>query len=78
MRAVGRVWNMARKHQLPPELVLLAAIIAQAREDARRGDSQAADWLRGWDSEPQRANSGLTVAVFSGKMLMRMEILISI
>ncbi len=46
MAGVGRVWNMARKHQLPPELVLLAAIVGQAMEDARKGSIEAREWLR--------------------------------
>ena len=45
MAAVGRVWNMARKHQLPSELILLAAIVAQAVADAKRGDIEALRWL---------------------------------
>ena len=47
MTPVGRVWFCARKHQLPGALTLLAAIVAQAVVDARRGDVRAADWLRG-------------------------------
>ena len=46
MTPVGRVWFCARKHQLPSELILLAAVIAQAVVDAKRGDVRAADWLR--------------------------------
>ena len=45
MTATGRVWNCARKHQLPAEFVLLAAVIAQAVVDARRGDIEALRWL---------------------------------
>ena len=43
---VGRVWFCARKHQLPSELLLLAAVVAQAVVDARRGDKTAVDWLK--------------------------------
>ena len=46
MGAVVRVHSMAKKYQLPPELVLLAAIVAQARDDAQRGNLWAVDWLR--------------------------------
>ena len=45
MGAVVRVHSMAKKYQLPPELVLLAAIVAQARDDAQRGNPWAARWL---------------------------------
>ena len=47
MTATGRVWNCARKHQLPAELVLLAAVIAMAVQDAKRGDVEALRWLHG-------------------------------
>ena len=46
MASVGRVWNCARKHQLPAELLLLAAIVAQAKDDALRGNQSAAEWLK--------------------------------
>lgn len=42
---VGKVWYAARKHQLPGELILLAAIVAQAVADAQRGNRAAAQWL---------------------------------
>jgi hypothetical protein len=45
MASVGRVWLCARKHQLPAELLLLAAIVAQAVVDAKRGDVEALRWL---------------------------------
>ena len=45
MASVGRVWNCARKYQLPAELVLLAAVIARAVIDAKRGDIEALRWL---------------------------------
>ena len=42
---VGKVWYAARKHSLPSELILLAAVIAQAVVDAKRGDKTAVAWL---------------------------------
>ncbi len=45
MGAVVRVHSMAKKYQLPGELVLLAAVIAQAVVDAKRGDIEALRWL---------------------------------
>jgi hypothetical protein len=47
MTATGRVLDCARKHQLPPELLLLAAIVAQAVVDAKKGDIEALRWLHG-------------------------------
>lgn len=46
MAAIGRVWFTARKYPLPAELLLLAAIVAQARDDAKRGSIEAREWLR--------------------------------
>ena len=45
MGAVVRVHSMAKKYQLPPELVLLSAVVAQARDDAQRGNRAAVLWL---------------------------------
>lgn len=47
MNAVTRVHRMAEKYQLPAELALLAAVIALAVADARRGDTEALRWLHG-------------------------------
>ncbi len=47
MGAVVRVHSMAKKYQLPPELVLLSAVVAQAVVDAKRGDIEALRWLHG-------------------------------
>ena len=45
--AIRRVQRIARLYVVEPELILLAAVVAQAKDDAARGDAKAAAWLRG-------------------------------
>ena len=46
MKRADKVRRVAIHHAIDPGLLLLAAIVGQAMDDAKRGDVGAAEWLQ--------------------------------